>query len=311
MKRERISETMQNISTEYIEEALSFQKKRKVTFKGWYKAGLVAACVALVAVMGTLIAGNLILSPNADKTLDDSVILCEYDNAYFEVIEDAKAISRYGLPRHISADMVGKRISYLKKENRNAERCNYIAADTKTEDELLEYAPAAHKAVRIFKNGDRYYYAIFCNYLIEANESLPINVAFEVYGIEKAEDIIAITPVNGDNSWSTTGEVITDKEAISEFFEMISDLSAYSFDEYHEIVFADEVKKYEVSGGDVGSEAYERVANDRKGILIKTKDGLCFDIYYYPSYGWISVSETMSYYKMSSAIKHWFESNTG
>lgn len=308
MKRERISETVQNINLEYIEEALSFQKKQRYTFKAWYKVGLVAACVALVVTIGTLITGKLLLA-NEDKTVVDSVILIEYDNAYFEVIEDAKVISRYGLPRQITADMVGKRISYLKKEELNAVRCNYISSDAQTDDELLEYAPAAHKAVRIFKNGDRYYYTLFCNYLIEANESLPIEEGFSVYGIDTASDIISIAPVKGDNSWSRTGTEITNREAIAEFFEIINGLTVYSFDEYHEIIFDDEVKKYEVSGGDVGGEAYERVANDRKGIVIKSKEGLFFDIYYYPTYGWITVSETMSYYKMSPKLMEWFKSN--
>lgn len=310
MKRERISETVQNINLEYIEEALGFQKEQRSTFKTWYKAGMVAACVALVIAIGALITGKVMLA-NDDKTAVDSVILIEYDNAYFEVIEDAKAISRYGLPRQITADMVGKHISYLKKEEPNAVRCNYISSDTQTEDELLEYVPATHKAVRIFKNGDRYYYALFCNYLIKSSESLSITEGFKVYGIDKAEDIIGIIPVKGDNSWSTTGTEITDRESIAEFFEMVNGLTAYSFDEYHESFFADEVKKYEVSGGDIGSEAYERIANDRKGIVIKTKEGLLFDIYYYPSYGWISLSETMSYYKLSSKLTEWFESNIG
>lgn len=104
--------------------------------------------------------------------------------------------------------------------------------------------------------------------------------------------------------------MITDKTIISNFYIEISQLTAYSFDEYHEMVFAKELKKYEEEGGgDIGSEAYTQVADDLREIMIETKEGLRFTIRYYPSYDWIDVSTTMSYYKMSPEIKEWFEIN--
>lgn len=76
------------------------------------------------------------------------------------------------------------------------------------------------------------------------------------------------------------------------------------------MVFAKELKKYEEEGGgDIGSEAYTQVADDLREIMIETKEGLRFTIRYYPSYDWIDVSTTMSYYKMSPEIKEWFEIN--
>lgn len=101
--------------------------------------------------------------------------------------------------------------------------------------------------------------------------------------------------------------MITDKTIISNFYIEISQLTAYSFDEYHEMVFAKELKKYEEKGGgDIGSEAYTQVADDLREIMIETKEGLRFTIYYYPSYGWIHVAQTMSYYQMSPEISEWF-----
>ena len=70
------------------------------------------------------------------------------------------------------------------------------------------------------------------------------------------------------------------------------------------------MEKYEdEGGGDIGSEAYTQVADDVKAIVIETKEGLRFKISYYPSYGWINISKTMSYYQMSPEIKEWFEVN--
>lgn len=96
-----------------------------------------------------------------------------------------------------------------------------------------------------------------------------------MYGINDATDIVSITPVKSDNYWKANGKAITYATAISDFYTEISKLSAFSFDEYHELAFADDLKKAEdEGGGDISSEVYSRVADDRKDIVIETKDGL-------------------------------------
>ncbi len=102
--------------------------------------------------------------------------------------------------------------------------------------------------------------------------------------------------------------MITDTAIIHAFFDEISKLPVFSFDEYHEIVFAEELKKYEdIGGGDIGQEAYTAAADDLQVIVLETKEGLRFTINYYPSYGWIYGSKTMSYYPMSAEISKWFK----
>lgn len=307
MKRRMISETIENINPKYVDEATEYMGKTKNTHgKMWYKWVAVAACLTLVLAIGIQLARDLFVSQD-HKEIVDSVMLIEYENAYFEVIEDPKIIEKYGLEKEITEDMIGNHIVYLKKSVPEAERSNYIVADGETDMELFEYSPAPYKAVRIFRDGEKYYYALFCNYLLETNESLPIQDAFEVYGIDEASDIVRITPVKNDNSWKADGKAITDSDIISEFFNKISNLPAFCFDDYHDLVFADELKKLEGTGGDIGSDAYACVADDRKDIIIETKDGLRFGINYYPSYGWIDVSKTMSYYQMSPEITEWFQ----
>lgn len=138
-------------------------------------------------------------------------------------------------------------------------------------------------------------------------KSLPIKDVFEVYGIDGAYDIVSIAPVKSDNSWKTDGKVITDRTIISEFFIELSALSAFCFDDYHDKVFANELQELEgENGGDIGTDAYTRVADDRKDIIVEAKDGLRFNVGYYPSYGWISISATMTYYQMSPEIAEWF-----
>lgn len=310
MKRKKISETIENINSKYIDEAIEYNGTIKPTQKRmWYKWAIAAACFVLVFAIGLPFMKDLFVSPD-HKEIADTVMLIEYDDAYWEIIEDPKTIEKLDLEKEITEDIIGKHIVYLQKKFPKAERSNYIAADEKTNIELLEYVPAPYKAVRIFRDGEKYYYACFCNYLIKTNESLPIKKAFEVYGIDKATNIVSITPVKTDNTWKANGKVITDSVIISEFFREIPALPVFCFDDYHDLVFTDELKKTEdKDSGDIDSEAYTRVADDRKDIIVKTEDGLLFDIHYYPSYGWINVSETMSYYQMSPEIEEWFDNN--
>lgn len=307
MKREKISETIENINPKYIDEATEYTGVVKTTPKKvWYKWVAIAACFALVLAIGFPFAKDLFISPDQKDTVD-AVALIEYDDSYLEVIEDAKRIKKFGLPSEITKDLIGNHIVFLQKVIPETKYSDYVVSDTMTNIELFEYKPAPYKAVRILKDGNNYYYAIFCNYLVKSNESLPVQTAFDVFGIDEPIDIISITPVKVDNTWKANGKAITDSAIISEFYTEISKLTAYSFDEYHEMTFAEKLKKYEDEGsGDIGSEAYTQVADDLREIMIETKEGLRFTIHYYPSYGWINIVQTMSYYQMSPEISEWF-----
>lgn len=307
MKREKISETIENINPKYIDEATEYTGVVKTTPKKvWYKWVAIAACFALVLAIGFPFAKDLFISPDQKDTVD-AVVLIEYDDSYLEVIEDAKRIKKFGLPSEITKDIIGNHIVFLQKVIPETKYSDYVVSDTMTNIELFEYKPAPYKAVRILKDGNNYYYAIFCNYLVKSNESLPVQTAFDVFGIDEPIDIISITPVKVDNTWKANGKAITDSAIISEFYTEISKLTAYSFDEYHEMTFAEKLKKYEDEGnGDIGSEAYTQVADDLREIMIETKEGLRFTIHYYPSYGWINIVQTMSYYQMSPEISEWF-----
>ncbi len=301
MKRNRISETMQNINQKYVDEAGNYKNDKKAApRKAWHKWVAVAACFAVVLAVGIPVVRKLFVSQNYKCDTADSVMLIEYDDAYLEIIEDPNMAERFGLEKNITENLIGNHIAYLQKDVPEVERSNYIVVDNETNAELLEYAPAPYKAIRIFRDGDKYYYAFFCNYLVETDEALPIMEAFEVYGIDEASDIISITPTKSDNEWKPDGASITDSAIISAFFNEISKLTAFCFDDYHDLVYVD---------SEADSEVYARVADDRKDILIETKDGLRFVIYYYPSYGWINITKTMSYYQMSPEIIEWLENN--
>lgn len=306
MRGNEFLDKMELVNQEYVEAADKAPKRKK---NPWVKWGAAAACFALVIAICFSFTKDLFILPN-HKDITGRFTMIEYDNAYLEIIEDSKTVDRLGLKKEITHEVIGKHITFLQKENPDAELSDYIVADKETDFELLEYAPAPLKAVRVFRNGDKYYYAWFCNYLIGQGEAMTIQKAFDVFGINKASDIISITPIKTDNTMKATGAAITNIAVITEFYAEISKLTAHSFDEYHEAVFGEELEKYEdEGGGDVGSEIYTRVADDYKEVKIETKDGLYFVIGYYPSYCWLEVGVTMSYYQMSPKIQAWFEEN--
>lgn len=60
MKREKISETIENINPKYIDEATEYTGVAKITPKKvWYKWAAVAACFALVLAIGFPFAKDL------------------------------------------------------------------------------------------------------------------------------------------------------------------------------------------------------------------------------------------------------------
>lgn len=306
MKREKISQVINNINQKYIDEATEY--KGRITPKVmWHKWVAIAACFALLIAIGLPIAKDSFV-PMDDQILD-AIMLIEYDDAYLEILEDKKTIAKIGLKKEITDNVIGNHIAYLEKVIPDAERSNYIVSEEETEIELFEYAPASCKAVKVFKEGNKYYYAVLCNYLLKTNEALPIQKAFETYGINNHSDIISITPTKNDNTWKVNGRIITDTAVISEFFNKLSVLPEFSFDKFHDLVFENELKEIQGTGSDISSEAYTRLAEDFKQIIIETKDGIHFRVEYYLSYGWIRTPVTMSYYQMSPEMIQWFKTN--
>ena len=306
MKNKHLLNVFGEIDDKHITEAAPAAKKsRKPVWMRWVA---VATCFALVAIVGIPIAMDLTKGP--DQSLVDNIMLIEYNNAYYEIIENNdEALIRHGVTTDVSESTAGRHLAYLQKDVPEAERSNYLVSDEPTDYELYEYAPVPEKSVVVFRDGEKYYIALFCNYLVDTDRCLPITDAFVTYGVDDATDVASITPVK-DNEWKADGSVITDKEVISEFYSEITSLPSRSFDEYHELVYAEDVAKFEnEENGDIGQEAYNRVADDLKIIVVETNDGLRFAIRYYPSYGWINVQSIMSYFQMTPEMSLWFENN--
>ena len=297
MKANDLLDLIGNTDDNLITEA-KVQKKTKKN--AWVKWIATAACFALVVAAGIPIINDFTQGP--DKYTVGDFLMIEYDNAYYEIIENnPDFLKRKGIVTDISKDVAGKHITYLKKIS-EAKRSNYMVSAEETNTELLEYAPANQKAVRIFRDGDKYYAAVFCNYLIDDNESLPFDEVFKVYGISKAEDIKSIVSVKTNNMYKANGIAVIDSDLIVSFYNEIINLKPYSEDEFDETQFTYEDENK-------ADEYHRKFADDANDFMIETVDGLRFIIRYFPTYDWVDAPLLQTYYKLSPALEAWIETN--
>lgn len=300
MKRRRLLNIIGDINDDYVAQAATdVQKKKKTVWIKWVAA---AACFALVLVFaaGIPTTNNLVRDP--DKDVVDTVLLVEYNKAYYEVVENnPQFLERRGIENEITEKAAGEHITYLKKEN-ESERSNYIVSEEETDSELLEYAPAEQEAVMVLRDGENYFAVIFCNFLIPDTEGLPFDEIFKVYGVAKPEDIKSIASVKTDNEYKANGPFVTDRTLIASFYNEISALEKYSEYEFDKIQFTHEDESK-------AGEYHRQFADDRKDIMIETADGLKFIVSYYPTFDWISGSQAQTYYRLSPALEAWIETN--
>ncbi len=297
MKANDLLDLIGNTDDKLITEAKVQKKTKKNAWVKWIAA---AACFALVVAAGIPIINDF--TQGHDKYTVGDVLVIEYDNAYYEIIENnPDFLKRKGIVTDISKDVAGKHITYLKKVS-EAKRSNYMVSAEETNTELLEYAPANQKAVRIFRDGDKYYAAVFCNYLIDDTESLPFDEVFKVYGISKAEDIKSIVSVKTDNMYKANGIAVTDSDLIVSFYNEIINLEPYSEDEFDKAQFTYEDENK-------ADEYHRKFADDANDFMIETVDGLRFIIRYFPTCDWVDAPLLQTYYKLSPALEAWIETN--
>lgn len=302
MKEEKIFESIADIDEIYVAEARTNTAKRKHPV--WMNGIAMVACLALVVTTGFALINHFEPKVDLPETeIVDINWLIEYDNAYYEIVQyNPEFLERKGIETDISRECAGNHIAYLKKEYPEAEYSDYVVSQEETDMELLEYAPANQKAVRVFREGEQYYAAVFCNYLIADTESLSFEEAFKVYGITKPEDIKSIVSVKTDNEYKANGSAVIDKALMASFYDEILMLEKFSEDEFDKAQFTYEDENK-------ADEYHTQFADDRNDIMIETAEGLRFIISYYPTYDWVDVSLAQTYYKMSLELEEWIETN--
>ncbi len=297
MRRQRISETINNLSETIIQEGATYQKNKNT----WIKWTAIAASFALILGISIPAFKN----KTSHDDLIDSVWMIEYDNAYYEIIEDnLEALEKFGVPTKITADLAGEHVGYLKSESPDIQRSILLVTDEKTDIELLEYNPAPNKAHLIIRHGEKYYIARICNYITMPNDSHLVSEFLKIYGINSAEDIKSVAPTSWDNTWKLTGKAVTDRAKITEFYNELINLKPFSEDEFQKTAYNNNAEDEESL-----KELYTGHANDLKVIVIETKDGIRFTIKTYPTYGWFYFPATLTHAQMPATLKTWLEIN--
>ncbi len=273
-------------------EALRQKKKRSV----WLKWGALAACLCLVISIAIPVLHYKAGSDKQDSA--QALAVLRFNGMYYEAVDVPEILEKYGLPSEITVDMAGEHLEYLKSDG----GAGYECAPIETDIELYQYAPSPCRGVLVLRDGERWYAAMFCNfYQFDSNTSVELTELYRVYGIESADHIASITEM-GDSNWRESGKSVTDRQEISEFYDMTVALWSYGNDEYQELLYGD-------IPGEEQPEFHNAVAKDRRNLCIETTTGLRFFIAFYPTYDWINGGGTMSYFKIDEQMHAWIDRN--
>lgn len=260
----------------------------------WLKWGAAAACLCL-CVIGAV----SVFHPKGDRQDSEAhaIAALEFNGCYYEVCDVDWVLERYGLPDKITAEMAGEHIAYLKY--RDSVKFEETAAPT--DMELFQYAPSPCNGVYVVRDGTNYMAALFCNFRqFDSNTNMELSELYRTYGINNSEDIAAIAHTKSlGEIESVIGNIVTDSEIITEFYELTTSLISYGNEDFQAIVF-DNIPETDRPA------AHTAFANDAITIRVETQNGLRFKLQVYPSYGWIYAGGTMSYYQMDESISDWF-----
>lgn len=285
MKIETFSELLGEINESYVKEAEEVKKGSK---SHWYRRGALAACLALVLLIG----GVTLLHPMGGPKQDDfltPIHLVAYQGAYYETVDmsDTALLARFNLPNKITENMIGNSLGKV-----------LDASEEYAQGEFYQYVPYAHisavpasdtlnqerpqSAVYILKENEAYTFALFCNFIpFDTNTHTEAEEMFAVYGVDEETDIVSIT---------AKGENYTDLEIIERFFFSLNGSTSMGNNDFQKRYFGDksEEEQQEIS-----------IALADSVILIEaqTNEGIKIpNIRYYPTIG--VVSWALNYYQL-------------
>ena len=274
-------------------ETTSRSKKKPV----WLKWGAIAACLCLVVSIAIPVLQHK-GGPVSEDPVQEIAAL-EYNGKFYEAVNIPEVLEKYGLPPKITADMAGEHLEYLKSDG----GVGYECTASQTDIELYQYAPSICEGVYVLRDGEGWYAVLFCNfYQFDSNTSVELTELYRVYGIESAADIASIAEMD----WSKKKEIgtpVTDRQEITEFYDMTVALWSYGNDDFQKQMFSgypDEESQ---------QKAHIAFDDDYRCIRIETVDGLRFFIGFHPSFDWIDGGGTMSYFKIDEQMHAWIDKN--
>lgn len=188
MKREKISEVMENINEKYVEETATYTGKTKTVKKGsWYKWGAMAACIALVVIGGVKLIPSL-LGDNADGKYIHQIAGKEYamvwpweyktlGEKYQTVTYDGKTYSIKSF-RKISMDSLGQSLGTVEVEGVDS------YTDKRYTEELEVYrisGVSEEKLIAAGRDGEFYVYRL--SWLNSVEKPATFGEVMQAYGL--------------------------------------------------------------------------------------------------------------------------------
>lgn len=272
MKKENLFDIIGDVDEQKVATAGRAMTAKKKSHPVWMKWGAMAACLCLMLVASIPFVSNIHQQKDPAKAYD----IVEFNGAYYEILDkdDAKILKEYNLPKEITSDMVGDFVG-ASLDDKGNETKRFM-------HEYVPYLDAEQKAVYVLKEGEKYSFALFCNYIYkDDSEYTEASDMFALYGVDNAEDIASIT---------MDGKTIKDAGKIKEFFDSLYNAYGMGNAEYQENIFQRmEEDKQQALAIELADSAIE--------IKIVTKAGVVINhISHYPTINYVSWA--LNYYNL-------------
>ena len=244
-------------------ETASQRKKKPV----WLKWGAIAACLCLVVGI-TIPVLNHRGGTGSKDPIHDDVAPFFYNGCYYETVDDPEILAIYGLPKKITPDLAGDHVAYI-DVNYDEGFASFEATPLQTDNEVYVYTPAPSDAVYVYREGETYMAAIFCNFEMfnNSNTSYELTELCRVYNIKAAEDIASISEVDWHRN-KVIGAAVTNRTEISDFYDVTASLWSYGNDDFQELMFSG------YQDEETQQKAHVAFADDSRVIRVETASGL-------------------------------------
>ncbi len=262
MRGNELLSKITDIDDKLIETAYSGEKAQKSFFnRKLYVA--VAACMALIIFIPIL--SNMIVN---QKDAVRPLQIVEFLNAYYELayMDKIEVLKNYNIPNKITEDMIGDYAGVAVQHGDKQEVALF--------ELVLGDAKIHARAVMVAKiNFEDYTYAIFSGFIEDENNTVAeITSLLSVYGIDSAEDIQNIQAVYRDNK-KTKGSLISDKETISQFYNIMMEAIPRNNEQFQLDVFGLKSEKEQ-------QELCTKIADNSTTIKVVTTDNVVCYIHY-------------------------------
>lgn len=299
MNRKDLYNGFNEVDDDILERSETVSKSKKKPM--WLKWGAIAACLCLVVSIAIPVLHHKGGPGSKDPVGDVAPFFL--NGCYYETVDDPEILAIYGLPEKITPDMAGDHVAYI-DVNYDEGFASFEATPLQTDNEVYVYAPAPSDAVYVYREGETYMAAIFCNFEMfdSSNTNYELTELYRVYNIKSAEDIASISEVDWHRD-KVIGAAVTNRTEIRDFYDITASLWSYGNDDFQKLMFSG------YQDEETQQKAHIAFADDSRVLRVETTSGLRLYISLHPSFDWICGGGTMSYFKIDEQMHAWIDRN--